>query len=480
MKTTKLFTMATLVLLSMSNCAKGPNEVGPSQEGKPARFGLSFTLPTDAATRATQMANSTESKVASITVFVFDAGGRAMEIGGYTHFGGEDLTAAFSNGPNMNDPNYVLREAYYIESIAGTARIYVAINLPNPQAYATEAALKSVWDEVADLSVANNFTMLSEAEVTTLVPYITGDSASVNHVDVNVGRVVSKLVATARLNPMLGSGPFATGIGLRYNILSYNVYNEALDSYLVKQATTRSTLNDFDSSYAKGSKTLTQYNTDEQQQPYLSGLDCFYIGENNSKLATGAGGLSRVGKTTYAMVTTKVTVNKNAVWNDATGVVEWTGTGNTTSPDIDLYIIKTTIEGVDYTYICTSESASDAIKTGLGGKGIAATSFKYPESYVHFLVWLNKDGLNDYNIGRNEFIHLQIMGIRNIDGFGNGIFPGYPGEEDDPEKPTDPTGDTNNPDKKDPEDPVDGAPAMIQVHVTVLPWTYKLNQAILE
>jgi hypothetical protein len=149
--------------------------------------------------------------------------------------------------------------------------------------------------------------------------------------------------------------------------------------------------------------------------------------------------------------------------------VEWTA-GAQSATD-DLYIVKNGAE----TYITKLRADADAIAYALD-----QTVFTYTDGMVHFITWLNHDGINDANIGRNQFIHLHVLGVASINGTGNGVFPGYPGDPGNPELPIDPfEDDPNNPDPLKPEDPIDGAPAQLKVKVTVNPWTYKENSVIL-
>jgi hypothetical protein len=111
---------------------------------------------------------------------------------------------------------------------------------------------------------------------------------------------------------------------------------------------------------------------------------------------------------------------------------------------------------------------------------------RYPAGYVHFLKWINGRGVNDYEVLRNQFIHMQVTGM-NQDNEGVFSAGGYPGQE--PEKSYDANGnvvstggDAGNPKKPvNPnagieDEPINPAPTLIQVNVKVNPWTYRLNE----
>jgi len=129
-------------------------------------------------------------------------------------------------------------------------------------------------------------------------------------------------------------------------------------------------------------------------------------------------------------------------------------------------------------YVCSSLATANALGLGLDGGTATSKIFTYKQGYVHFLVWLNRNGVNDFSILRNQFVHLKVNGVLSQEF----LFPGYPGDPSDPTKPIDPQDPTNpqNPDVIPPTDPVDGSQAWLQVEITVMPWTYKLNDAILQ
>ncbi len=316
----------------------------------------------------------------------------------------------------------------------------------------------------------------------------------------------------------------AAGLQLIYTIQSYNVYNEMSESYLAYQAgkSVWASIYDDLQSYFKdlagnttafvlGTSTgknmvigddrvyditASNHQLTSAVDPTLAGLEGFYIGENYSNKNPSATNLSRNESTTYAMVATTVSTNKIATWDesvvgDNVSKVAWSNApSDRTEGTEDLFIVRafngeTNVEEI---YISTDKDEAEDIQDGLyalttdgetmeGDRSNAVYSssvlYDYLDSYVHFKVWLNRDGFNDYNIGRNQFVHLHVTGIVGMDGNGNGLFPGNPGDPDDPKKPIDPDGD-------DPTGPVDGTQAKLKVVITVKDWTYKYNGGVLS
>ncbi len=491
--------MAAMLAFGMSACQKGEPGNGVNGPVTGSRMGLTIALP-DAAFAPTSRAEQdaiepSETAVATVDVWVFNADGTKAETGAWTSRSIEDdfTQAVDINGDEAEDNVYTLNEGSYIVVEASkNARVYIGVNVPTDKAkeYETEKLFLAETDIVKTLATAEAFTMFSPVQIVPLEAYIAEKPESVTEVIVNVDRVVSKVVATTEtvnITPRDDTNAeveFAAGVKLTYAVTNYNVYNEALDSYLVKQANTKSTLNSFDNSYLKdaeapanGNKAViqmnkTQFDSENERAENLTGLDnMFYIGENNSQVTSGVG-LSTVGTTTYAFVSTTVTVSKTAVWNEGEGAFEWTGAANAAGADI--YVVQQKDEdGIPFgeTYICLTD-AFEALEPA----HVSVNYFKYKEGYVHFLVWLNHESENKAIIGRNEFIHLHVEGITGS----VGSFPGYPGTEDDAKKPIDPTEKENNPEEKGKDDPIDPLPSHLKVEITVNPWTYMDNYVILS
>lgn len=460
-----------------ASCSKEDNGVGNGPaEGPAARMGMSFTLPQQAVSRALGYgdgddvnASTAESAVKSVSVFVFQSG-VAAQTGAATHF--NNIATQFTEASGK----YTLKSDYNIKTVSGASTVYIAVNLPAAmqKTYSNEAALKAVFGDVAAMSNATTgFTMISDAESVNLKTYDAADAAATTTtVTADVSRIVSKLVASSTAATYKAT--WTNGVELTYSIEAYNVYNEALDSYLIGQGTTKSTLNTFDASYLKGATAPANGNNPVALNPadltaLLAANTEYYIGENKQLP-------SQYQNTTYAFVATTVTTNKVAKWNSSTEVVDWETADYSSIKDVYVVSCK---DGA--TYITNVEADATEIGTELNtleSDASFATVYTYKAGYVHFMVPLNKYADNDYRIGRNEFIHLNVTGIKTIDS----VFPGYPGDEDDPEKPVDPTDKTPgvNPDPHDPTDPIDDEPAVLNVVITIKPWIYKDNSTILQ
>jgi hypothetical protein len=246
-----------------------------------------------------------------------------------------------------------------------------------------------------------------------------------------------------------------------------------------------------------------------------------YIGENVRVGTSSLGALNH--NTTYAFISTGVKATHEAVWGD--GDIAWEeeeyGWSSDTSGDnSDIYLVQLG----DRTFITSTSANATGIASGTAvdmgyyyvadvtglnpadtsnkhkdesGFGTAYDSaksgtpimvedfyelidfhvFKYEEGYVHFKVDINKLNNNQYEVLRNQFIHMNVTGMGEIEG----TFPGYPGKAGDPRTPIDPNDDTeNNPYPLIPDQPVDPAQTYMMVNVTIHPWTYISNGTVLQ
>lgn len=480
MKKLQVLALAALVAFGFASCAKdnagnGNNVVG---NGETAQMGLSFSVTTnETRADADQTATALESKINTVTVFIFDANGDRVKTGSWNPFTLTDFTPDDVDNPTT----WTLKNSITTEYGNGTIKVYVATNLP--AAYDKEyASVNDLLEQTADVvniidasttqattATATNagFVMFTEEKVHTL------NAESVTTLEASLGRVVSKVVTTwpgagVNFQNQWNNGPLLT-----YKVEKFNVYNDAYATYLPENTNTLSTLFDFDESYAAHKNvTATVYTGAGAEDPNLTDLLGIYVGENDSVLADPQGDkTSRVGFTTYAMVQTSVKLDRVAKWvtekteNSVTvpAHVEWTTNGTpgfVTDDDDDLYLVA--FEGMNY--ITNVEDDAREIATYLGADGIVT----YPKSKVHFRVFLNRGGDNVYVVGRNEYIHVNVEGIKPV----NGSFPGWPGTPDDEEKPTPP--------EEDPFTPIDPEKAELLVKIDVLKWNYKPNNVTLE
>jgi hypothetical protein len=597
----KLFLMAASAAMMLASCSevetgnKTPGN-GNNGDGSEAQTSIAFTVPIGNAGASTRADDGTpvdpmkpgEFEVNAVDVWVFGADGLAAETGHHDTFNAGTpiaITPVVQNGvtysqaandfyvtivdgtpgTNAGTATYVLKDSEAITTTSGDAIIYVGINVPETLKVNMDstADLKKLSEMVGGVMAASSkFVMFGETPYDLQPADVTGGIAgSMNRVKVSVDRVASKLVGTtvAETLPAITwneTDPSKEDIVLTYKNTGFNVYNEMVRSYYVKQLPTLATdmsavsgtyenMANFEQSYAKsadysttpgvnGNKTLkvtTQAFT--VNDPLFATTDVlanstYYIGENMAQAHTGQ---SLNGNTTYAMVSTQVTVSATAVWvadnydtatstwkngaNDAwdnvetsagvwifdaskplLGHIEWTGGASNGTTD-DLYIVNAAI-GETYivkdtanenlSLICYALSNStmvdeDDIDEDLNDTEIVNAPlgyYTYLDSYVHFQIYLNpnKGGVkNDYNINRNQLVHLHVTQMKDYENF----FPGYPGDPDDPKKPIDPTNeeDPNNPDPKDDEDPIDPEDANLVVEITINPWSYWFNEGIL-
>ncbi len=532
--------MAAAAALVLSSCDKGPGSDDPNggMNAEQAGLRINLTLPNvngmsravpgepgENANNGEDIAGTTEENtIETVTVYVFNGNGLKMATGGAKDIAWADFSDDLGDG---DDKTWGSTTAYDVTS--GAARIYVAINVPDAWlagangsgGFATEGALLAAVGSIGTgVTPANQLDETAELTFVSPVVVETLIAETENKVAAELDRVASKVVATAK-TPTIATDPAATwsnGVTLSYNILEYNVYNEAVNSYFVKTldgSTLSSRIRTFDQSYYKSEtnsttgankpvradaafgSALAAYGADYYiAENKSSDLD-WYIDENDDEQDITAG-LSRNGNTTFAMVATQVIVNQTAVltgFNDGDGIqvgegtIAWTGAANnvaangTLVPSADdlwiivkaaqTYIVKGEIDydSDDADTVDDTNQMAQYIAMSLGGDDAGVKVYHYTDSFVHFLVWLNKNGKNDYNIGRNEYIHIDIQGVNGLDGY----FPGYPGDPEDPHKPIDPIDDDpNNPDPKKPEDPVDPLDAKLIVNITVNPWTFPM------
>ena len=475
------------LLFGLLGCTKEnmlPSEHG--EEASKAKLSLSLWLPTSA-TKATDggdlNATTSESVVNSVHVFVFTAFGDKSEQGGYTSF---DLTDFTSTGNT-----YTLNNSKNIETLSGSKRIYVGINLPNGswRTYGTEDDLLAAFSTVANMTEDNNFTMFSDVQEVSLQSEEYLGKGVANNITVDIRRVTAKVAASSNVETYATTDWTETGLTMTYAPIHFRVIQDAKNSYvapnyeevddLIREKTRIddfsfdnrfNVLNSFAVSANAPSVTINHPHPGSDAD--LVAMGGVYVGEN-------APLLNVTGNTTYVMVATTVTCNREAEWdvtaNGGLGGVVWNsanyGGGIHGS---DVYVVH--YNGNDY--VCATYAGAEALGLGLDGNSGKSKIYTYTDGYVHFAVWLNKSGDNSYSVLRNQFIHVKVNGVTDREYF----FPGYPGDPNDPQKPIDPT-DPDNPDNpypQDPEDPVDGMKTYLNVEVNVKPWMYKENDTILK
>jgi hypothetical protein len=507
----KILFFAAAAAMIFSSCAKdgaGNNQVVNPEDVPTGKMSFSFSVPNKISTRAEQDASTGEFEVKSVTVFLFDQAGLALQKPTGGVFDAEVDTDPSTGNFTVNGTTYELKNP--IETLSGIARVYIGVNLPTAArgGYANETALKAAVANLEQLYDSDLITppnpgmaMISEAQSILLKAIV--DNANPQLSDINilsgvkVGRIVSKVVASVaelEMEPV----KWEDGVELTYTVQNYGVYLASTKSFIGKAATTAGARRTFDQSWDlkhhKVHEGIINHPTDEA---ILAGLDAthyYYVCENAPDKVGG----SQYGNTTYAYISTKVNTTKTAKWvyNDSsnplnkTGHAEWTGdpytAPTTTSTQAtwdddqeDLWVI---IEDLDTYWFTESKEEAERIADGLfepdvlesapeaGDGKTSIPIYQFKDGYVHFPVYINKDAatLNNYVIGRNQFIHLKITGVTEI----QGVFTGNPSDLDVVAKPTDPTAGPDGWEPWKPDDPIDGGPALLKVEFEVAPWDY--------
>ena len=504
MKKIQIFAMAALVALGLASCTKEQNGApAAGTEGGKARLMLSFKLPAQA-TRANDgdqiAATPAENTVKTVEVFVFTAAGDPAAVGAYTSF--SDLSSFLYTDTTpadgiADDGKYTLDPAKAIQTLSGAKIIYVGIN-SSLGACASQSELLAKLAAVSAMDVANNFTMFTDAASANLLAYDynsgTEQAPYVNTVTMNINRVVAKVAASSSAPTYTTVWP-ATGatdayLHMVYTVKDYRVIQGAIKSYVAPNYWSMGAAKTYVNSVATlpgdvfnpfatdAGVTATSIKTDGNptDAAAIAALAATYTGENYPFNTAGTAPLALNMNTTYAIIATTVLCDAEASWDATTSSVKWTTVtpygGGVSGSDVFMVV------GPDKkNYVCASQTAASDLANGLFNNDLVAAAgsiYTYYWGYVHFPAYLNKKGLNDYEIARNQFAHIKINGVTEKEN----LFPGYPGDPGDPTKPTDPQ-DPTNPDPLVPTDPVDGSPAYLNVQVTVMPWVYKGNDITL-
>ncbi len=456
-----------------------------------------------------------------------------------------------------------------IPSTAGEdMRVWVGINLPygddedNDSAFdkfvefADEEDMLAEIEDIAALSVPENFVMFSNVAIDDIAPITVGKTFDdmrdeidgFNEFTVDVFRTVAKVVATDETNPINMVKDWndtdsvnKSALKLTYDVSHWWVFQWAMESWVAPRY-------DVDGLEYLNSSTLprpwtypvgtpaviSDYKDDDKDMANMlsmggaglndDGLSALsdnyskYIGEN----ARFGGSEATNENTTHAFISTKVKADYEFIWDEVEEEFAWVpvdgGYGAVDDELSSIWLIKW--DGKDY--ITSSPDNVTEIASVLGNREglypvkseddlvggsnykegeIAGTpmlvddfydaidlhAYEYKEGFVHFLVWINnvKDSggdkvNNQYEILRNQFIHLRVDGLGDFEG----TFPGYPGDKNDPEIPIDPNDDQDddnpNPYPLIPTDPVDPDPTKMLVNVQIHDWIYRENGITLQ
>ena len=456
----KIFYLAALAVFAFASCTKEDN--GKTLiEGEQASIKLSFTLPS-ATTRATQTADVGESKVHDINVYVFNENGTKASVGDYTSLSLSDFT--------KTGDVYTMEDASKIATMSGSKVIYVGINMPAglKQSFATETLLLAKTETVTGLIKRNGAAMDGIAMFTKMEEDLIPDTEGENTINANMDRVISKVITTKGTTASNFTITWPTaGLTLAYNVLGVAVYQDAHTTFVAPNAQTlvdtktKTTWGQVITPFASASHNYISLANTPNTETGRAPLAGFYLGENAPQTPKN-------GNTTYIMVKTGVTLSKTA-YVDGTDIKWKNSAYGFGEMNEDVYMIRK--DGKDY--ICDAANYN-AVATALD-----APYYTYEEGYVYFQVWLNASQAAKYKIYRNQYVHIEVNGIK----MNENIFGGYPGIAGDPEtEPIDPTDplNPNNPDPEDPEDPIEEMPATLLVNITVKPWEYVTNATLLE
>jgi hypothetical protein len=502
--------------------------------------------------------SAVENEVKTVHIFMFNPiGGAKVEFGGYTKvdFSSTGATPTFSADATYTGDGVKWDMVNPVDASVGLMKVYVGINVPNVPSggYANEQALLDALETVANLSVttppatATGITMISSVYNPTFVTVLAGDPIPAsNKIDATVGRVVAKIVASTPSGKGVGAildqsawlktdmtedvtELTGSAVNLKYSLSHWRVFQNAVKSWVIAHPTTNKaagTINSYGASlYPTPNPELAFITpTGTIGDNDLTNAASFqYIGENASE----AGGAPN-NVTTYIYVSTKLTVDGRVAW-DATKKIHWETVaeyGGTSSPSdiIVLYhngtgkyyptndqtVAQAIIDGVfrdgarEKLVNITATGADDPNEPGteMTKEGFLAAypeyvveSYTYKQGYVHFYTWINKEGTNNYNIARNQYIHMELSGIKD-DAIEIYKFAGNVSQ--DPSKFYDNNGvvaatgnagnvryptdlfDSANPNPLTPGENIDPEKTSMLVNVEVSPWVYRKNPTELQ
>ncbi len=456
----KIFVMAVAAAMIFASCAKNENGGRVEPDGAESRMGISFTLPTGAATRATDIPGvGKEDDVNDITVFIFDGSGNAV-LGNGTSF---EVTVGEEGNFTVEDNTYTLKAENEIETTAGSRNVYLAANLPEGFTAATEPVLKAKKLQMAtEAETAESIVMFSDVISKTITAIELDEDATptqgqktenaeANRVSAPLKRVVAKVVvssATTLTQAFTGEGDGAN-FNVVYSVLGWGIHNSLSTTYAVEGAKTTGDYLGFVAGPLAKTLTTTAATT-------TTASEFAYVAENKPTVN---------GDLTYALIQTKAAPAKVA--KVESGEIVWAAPADELE---DMWVVKS----VDNKFFfCESADIAEDVAEILAEDGEVKTAF-YPGCYVYFTVYLNHTGSEKAGvIARNEFIHINLTGVKPGNFFG-----GTPGGEPDGDEPGDPDDDIFDP--FDPDEPITKEAAFLTIDVTVADWVYDTVDTILE
>jgi hypothetical protein len=446
----KLFLMAAAAATMMVSCDMGPDN--NSENGGEAMMGLSFTIPNPAqgsVTRAGEDGTPAESAVSSIRVWVFKDNGVAEVTQAYAFPADASKFTITNNG--QQNATYVLNSANYLTVAAGTKTVYIAANLPATPASdtwetITKANLEAEAVELSAASATSKFIMIaskSQAVSPKLAAQTPDQNAEDNEVSISLKRVAAKVAVTTDSNN--AANPFTQafdegGVTISYKFDKWGVVNYARNMYLVDKG------QNVDSpDYYETLDATTLGNAFGAKAAYATTAPVAYVGSNYP---------STIGDATYAMMRSRVTINKRAVPGPES-TVTWEGTPITNA---DFWVVKDS-DGKVYFVADADEDIAKANAETIAAR-VGGTAVKYAGGYVYHTYILNNeedgDAAKNGAIASNEFLHVNVTGVK------DNVFGGTPGKA--------PTGETPEDPITDPGEPITTEPAYLIVDVSVAKW----------
>lgn len=433
MKLKSIFATALAAIVALSSCSKDNDGSSFPNEGAEARMGLSFTLPASLTRAEAVEGVGIENVIETVSVYVFDATGKATE-GNATSFALADFDEA--------DGTYTLKNGLKVS--AGNRRVYISANVN--LAPATEAALKAAKIEMASAASSSSLGMFSDVQEVAFNAQdneTAEENAGRNAVqNVALERIVAKVVVTKddalSFSQTFTGTEFPENYGASYVVDNWGIGNTVKSVFAIEGTASTGEYEDFaDDGFTNLVGALADAKTTAAK---------VYVGENKPESK---------GEATYVMVRTKITPTHVASVAQNDDKVTWTPYSG---EPVDMYIA---LDINKKPYFCLSETDAKRVLGVLGVSG--DKSYAYKGGFVYYRTFIKGD---DSIILRNEFIHLNITGIK------DNIFGGLPGDPVTGGTPTDPTDPGNNPDPIDPTEPSVEGDAYMIFDVTVSPWVY--------
>jgi len=462
----KMFFAALAATMMFASCNKeeinGSN--GSQEVGEPTTMGFSFSLPTTGSeSRALDpdetptTASAAENALYTISVYAFKSDGSPAE-GSPANF----FIADF----NENTPGvHTLAENKRIKTTTATSTVYIVANA-TVGAVTNENDFKS---KIADASYGSTtpstgITMSSGAIPVTLTPQEVNvtPTPSENNIATDLYRVNAKVVVTVdnAANSASFKQTFASDVAdaafeINYTVINWAPGFAAVSTYYVERKLNGKlvTVDAGRTGHANLGSTFQAVGiyTTSAADWANSAIKFHYVGEN-------APANNQMGEATNVMVRTQASPNRQAVVNSANDGVEWIAAGS--DLNAGFVVLKNNYDGK--IYFCKDETVASDVANLLPGTSFE--SAKYINGYVYFLVTLNYDKAPKAVVARNQFVNVNIKGIK------DGAL-GWPGEGVDGLTPPDPeTGEF--PEPFIPVEPIEEYNTYMIVEVNVKPWAY--------